>query len=406
MRQVRWPNAPLPLRLSPRAFWLGGGALALLGILAVLSAPFHDYVDFPQFWAAGRTVGTPDLFDGARHQAWQLAHDVPPSWWMYPPGSAWLFVPFSVWSVPLGFWLHALVMAGCVVACGWLGGRVFGLDRRVALLLAFAWTPSMSSAISGQNAALALLLCLVAIEGLRRGNDGLAGLAIGLLLYKPSLALPLLALLALRLRWRALPPLAVCAAAWYLAGVAAAAGEWSWPGHWLSSLGDYYPGDTAFNVVRAISTPGVVQGLGAPGWLALALGAAIGLAAVPRLVRAPIVEAGAGALAVGLAVSPHALNYEGALVLPILLWALGGSGSGIREPARTRLVVGACLIAPGYLVAEAVGLSILAPLVLAAALIWIFGWWRFDGRAPAAAAARAAGAAPTIPATAAPGARP
>ncbi len=388
------PDAAIPLRLSPRVFWLGAGALALLGILSVLSSPFHDYVDFPQFWAAGRTVGTPDLFDGSRHQAWQQAHDIPRSWWMYPPGTAWLFVPFSIWPLPVGFWLHALAMTACVAASGWLGGRIFGLDGRVALLIAFAWTPSMSSAIAGQNAALALLLCLAAIDGLRRGNDGLAGLAIGLLLFKPSLALPLLGLLMLRLRWRALPALMACAAVWYLAGVVAAAGEWSWPGHWLSSLGDYYPGDTAFNLVRAISMPGVIQGLGGSGWLALTLGAGLVLAALPRLLRAPIAEAGAGALIVGLAVSPHALNYEGALMLPILLWALGGSGSGLGEPARTRLVVGACLIAPGYLVAEAVGLSILAPLVLAAALVWVFGRWRFDGREPIGDRVLAPGARP------------
>ncbi len=389
LRDLTLPDAVVPLRLSRRRFWLGAGALALFGILCVIGSPFSKFVDFSQFWSAGRTVGTPDLFDGYRHIAWQLAHGVGLGWWMYPPGAAWLFVPFSIWPLPVGFWLHALFMVSCVAVSAIIGARIFGLDRRVALIMAFAWTPSMSSAIAGQNAAMGLLFCIIAIEGLRRGNDGLTGLGVGLLLYKPTLALPLLGLLVLRLRWRALLVVAGCTVAWYLAGVAAAAGEWTWPGHWLSTLSDYYAGDTAFNVVRTISMPGLLQGLGVPSAAALGLGVVMVVLAIPRLVRAPIVEAGAGAVLVGLAVSPHALNYEGVLVLPALLWAIGGSGTGIREPARTRLVVGACIIAPEYLCSETVGYSILAVITFVGALIWILGLWRMKDSRPVEAPSQA-----------------
>jgi hypothetical protein len=377
------PDVPIPLRLSRRQFWLGAGVLGLFGIVVIVGSPLCRFVDFSQFWAAGRTVGTPDLFDGDRRVAWEQAHGLGLGWWVYPPGAAWLFVPFSIWPLPVGFWLHAAFMAGCVAASGILGARIYGLDRRVGVLMAFAWTPDMASAIVGQNAALGLILSLIAIEGLRRGNDGLAGLGVGLLLYKPTLALPLIGLLVLRLRWRALLVVAGCAGAWYLAGVAGAAGDWSWPGRWLSYLGDYYEGDTTFNIVRMISTPGVLQGLGVPSVVALSVGAVMVVLAVPRLIRAPIVEAGAGAMLVGVAASPHALNYEGALILPALLWALGGSGTGIREPARTRLVVTACIIAPEYLCSETVGLSILAAIAFIGAVVWIFGLWRAEtGREP------------------------
>jgi len=125
----------------------------------------------------------------------------------------------------VGFWLNAIVMIGLVAASGILGARIYGLDRRVGLVAASAWTPCLASAIAGQNAALALFFALLGIEGLRRDNDSLAGTSVGLLLYKPTLAMPLIALLILRRRWLALPIVAIAGLGWYLAGVAASAGD-------------------------------------------------------------------------------------------------------------------------------------------------------------------------------------
>jgi hypothetical protein len=375
VRHVALPEGAIPLLISRRRVWLGGLALACFGLVLIPGGPLCNYVDFPQFWAAGRTVGTPELFDPARRMAWQAAHGLGGGQWVYPPGSAWLFWPFGLGPMVLGFSLHAAVMVGLVAVAGVLGARIYGLDRRVGLLAAFAWTPCLASAIVGQNAALGLAFSLLAIEGLRRDDNALAGLGAGLLLYKPTLALPLLGLLLLRRRWAALLVAAACAGGWYLAGVGATAGDWRWPAQWVASLRDYYELDTDFNVVRAISIPGLLQGLGVPSAVAWAVALGLLGLAVPRLLRAPIVEAGAGACLVGLAVSPHALNYEGALILPALLWALGGSGTGISEPARTRLIVAAYIIQPEFLISDSVGLSILAPIVLVGSVIWILGLW-------------------------------
>lgn len=381
---VRLP-AYIPLRIPARIFWSAAIGLGIFGLVWISASPFYSFIDFPFFWAGGRTVGTPDLFDPALRVAWGDAHGMYLSPWVYPPGVAWLFVAFGLWPLAVGFWLHAAANVVLVAASGLLGARVYGLDRRVGLAMAFAWTPCIASAIYGQNAPLALFLSLLTIEGLRRDSDGLAGLGAGLLLYKPTLALPLLGLLLLRQRWRALLVVAVCGAGWYLASVAAAAGDWGWPGRWMASLGGWYASDTAHNIVRTISLPGLLQGLGAPAAVALGLGLVMIVIALPRLARAPAVEAGAGAVLVGLAVSPHALNYEAALLLPALMWAVGATSSGLSEPARTRLVVAAYLLAPEYLVSETLGLSSLAVVTAAAALIWISGWQRFQhSREPAA----------------------
>jgi hypothetical protein len=388
LRLTETPAPPrLPLRVPPRLFWPAAIALGLLVVALVATSPFYGYIDFPYFWAGGRTVGTPSLFDPALRAAWGTAHGMYLSPWVYPPGAAWLFVPFGLLPLDLSFWAHAATMLALVAASGLLGARTFGLDSRLALVLAFAWTPTVASAIYGQNAPLALLFALLAIEGLRREDDRLAGLGAGLLLYKPTLALPLLGLLMLRLRWRALLVVAGCGAAWYFAGVAAAAGDWRWPLTWLANVGGWYTTDTAHNIVRTISMPGVLQGLGVPSVVALGLGVVMVALALPRLLHAPLAEAGAGAMIVWLAVSPHSLNYEGALVLPILFWAMGGGATGLREPARTWLLVGAFLLAPEYLVSETLGFSVLVLIAVVGAVAWIGGWWRvgpLPGMAPRA----------------------
>jgi hypothetical protein len=371
----RWPASIVPLRIEPGRFWLWALALAAISTVIVVGAPANGYIDFPQFWAAGRTAGTPDLLDTARHEAWQAANGLRQGFFAYPPGAAWLFVPFSLGPLAMGFWLNALAAVGLTGASGLLGARVYGLDRRIAVVVAFAWAPCMASAALGQNAVLALFLALLGVEGLRRDDELLAGVAAGLLLYKPTLALPLLGLLVLRRRWPALLVAALVAAGWFLAGVAATAGDWQWPAHWLDGLAAYYSLDTTGNAGKAVSLPGVLAGHGLVMPLALATGAAIVVAALPRLARAPLPEAAAGACLVGLAASPHSLNYEAALMLPAILWAI--SSRGLTEPARTRLLVPAYLLAPLYFLSTSVGWSILQPVVLVGAAIWIAGAWRF-----------------------------
>jgi hypothetical protein len=370
----RWPADIVPLRVDSSRFWLWALALVVISAVIIVGAPGNGYIDFPQFWAAGRTAGTPDLLDTARHEAWQVANGLRPGFFAYPPGTAWLFVPFAVWPLALGFWLNALAAAALVGASGVVGARVYGLDRRIGLTAAFAWAPCLASAALGQNAVLALFLALACADGLRRDDDLVAGLAAGLLLYKPTLAAPLLGLLLLRGRWRALVVAAVVAAGWFLAGVAATAGEWSWPAHWLDGLGGYYSVDTSGNAAKAVSLPGVLAGHGLATPLALAVGVIIVVAALPRLFRVPPEEAAAGACLVGLAASPHSLNYEAALMLPAILWAI--SSCGLGEPARTRLLVPAFLLAPVYFVSAVVGWSVLQPIVLIGALVWMWGGWR------------------------------
>ena len=368
----------IPLRIAGRRFWLWGLVFSLASAAVICNSPNVAFVDFPQFWAAGRTVGSPDLLDPARHGAWEVLHGIVLDFFPYPPATAWLFAPFAAFSLPVGFWLHALAMTALVGIGGILGARLYGLDDRVGMMGAFAWGPCMASVSFGQNAPLGLVFALLAIEGLRRDSYVLAGLGVGLLLYKPTLAIPLLGLMLLRRRWRALGVAAVVGCGWYVLSVGATAGDWAWPGQFVAGLGDWYHRTTAFNPAKATSISGVLIGYGAPAIVAWGISLAVVILSIPRLLKAPMVEAGAGACLLGLAVSPHSLNYEAVLALPAILWMLGGTGAGISEPARTRLIVAVYVAGLAHLISTWAGLSSVGVAVLALTAIWISGWQRFE----------------------------
>ena len=118
-----------------------------------------------------------------------------------------MLAPFAALPLDLSFWVHTAIMLVCAIAAGAVGARAFGLPRGVGVLSTLAWAPITGSIAIGQNVPLALLLASLAILGLIAerppGSRGgrLTAAAIGLLLYKPTLALPLAGLLVLRARW-------------------------------------------------------------------------------------------------------------------------------------------------------------------------------------------------------------
>jgi hypothetical protein len=367
---------PLPLRLPAGRFWLWAVGLCAISAIIVVGAPWNSFVDFPQFWFSARLVGTPDLLDPARQAAWEIAHGFGFREYLYPPGTAWLYAPLGSLPLAAAFWVHAAVIALIGITAGFIGSRAFDLDRRVALVATLAWAPTLAAAAAGQNAPLAMLLALVSIDALRRDNQVVAGLAIGAMLYKPTLALPMLCLLVIRRQWTALFVAMAVAVGWYFLGVAASAGDWMWPTDWLGFTAPFFAADTLQNVNKTIALPGLLMGHGVPSVVGYAAAVAVVVAASPRLFRSPIAEAGAAACLIGVVVSPHSLQYESVMVLPIILWAAGGTGQGIAEPWRTRLLVAAYLAAQLYLLTPVAGFSVLAVIAFAATAIWITGWQR------------------------------
>lgn len=406
------PADPRSSAAAPRvglgsALRLGAGRVRLwalglfgMGVVTIIGAPNNHWHDWGAIWSAGATAGGPDLVDAGRHVAWQAAHGVSQAFWAYPPAAAWLFWPLAQLPVGPAFWIQAALMLGCIAAAGWLAARVYGLTPQLAVLAAFAWAPATASIVIGQNAPFALLLAMVAIWGLATDRPWVAGLAVALLWYKPTLAIGFVALFVIRGRWRELAVAVAGGGVAFLLSVAAAGGDWNWLSVWLSGAGQWLPADAAGNADKAISLPGLLARLPLPGFVAVLGGAAVAVAALPGLRRAGIVEAASAACLIGLVAGPRAWGYEAALAFPFVCWVLAG---GVREPWRTRAIVSAYLLSLLWMFSWVTQISAVALVVLAAAAWWCWRWrpWGHavagGGAAGAAAGEAASGEAGTAP---------
>jgi hypothetical protein len=367
LRTRLWRVSLPPQRV--RLWWFGLAAVGLLPIGAALS---NGWGDWSAFWAAGGTVGTPSLMDSRLHAAWQVAHGLPADPWRYPPAFAYLFWPASALPIGLSFAINVGLMLALVVVAGMLMSRTFNLGRNVTVRLAFAWTPGLAAIVMGQNAPLAVVLAIWAIDALRRGGHLEAGLACGLLMYKPTLGLPLLGFLLLRRRWGSFLMALGVVAAGYLLSVAAAAGDWIWPVAWWDGMQPLLAGDLIFNADKTISLPGLIGRIaGLPSWLPYVAGAAVVLLALRGLVRAPIVEAASAVCLLTLVAGPRVWSYEAGLMLPVLAWSLSG---GLSEPWRTRLVLLVMSMGLLWMLSPVTIVSGVAVIVNGAMAMWLWRW--------------------------------
>ena len=364
-----------PLSLSPKRVRLWWFALAVIGLLPIGSAINNGWNDWSAFWAAGGTVGSASLMDSRLHIAWQTAHGLPGDYWRYPPGFAYLYWPASLLPIGLSFAINAGLMLAIAALAGLLLSRIFDQSTDLTVRLAFAWTPMLAAVGMGQNAPLAVVLALWAIDALRRDSQIETGLAIGLLMYKPTFGLPLMGFLVLRGRWRSVSIASVVVAAGYVLSVAAAAGDWLWPVTWWNGIQPYLAGDLIFNADKTISIPGLIGRIpGVPSWLPYLGAAAVVLLAIRGLVRAPVVEAASAACLLALVAGPRVWSYETGLLLPIMAWAIAG---GLGEPWRTRLIFIAVPLGLLWLVSPLTIVSGVAVITGAAMAMWLLRWRPF-----------------------------
>lgn len=354
---------------SPRRLVEWGVVLAIVGLVplrAVLGPP-HLVGDWMTFYAAGALAGTRALIDPSAFLAYLHAHGLKPSTFPYPPAFAYLYAPLAHLSILGSFAVNAIVMLGCAVAAGIVGSRIFPISMPLAILASLAWAPIGASITIGQNAALGLLLAMLAIGGLATERPILAAVPIGLALYKPTYALPLIGLLVIRRRWRELGIVAVVATLWYALSVLATAGDFAWPVQYAQMITAYYHADFLLNAFHTVSLPGTLERFGVSPIVAVAAALILLVCALPGLARCSAREAGAAACVIGLAVSPHAYAYDAAMALPMLLY-----GGAVSEPLRTRATASIYVLAAiPYPFAR---FSIETEIVLALALVWV--WMR------------------------------
>src|SRR5579884_676562 len=224
---------------SPRRAEKIGFALAclfaagvLLGTVYLLGGQSRGVPDFKMLYSAGliaRSYGLQRLYDPVLQQRLQLALSPGGRFLVYnhTPLEALLFWPLAA----LPFRLALLVWTALSLAAlgvFFVGLRYTGLRLHSPFHFAFgviAFVPLTAALGVGQDTTFLLPILLGGLLLLERGRETAAGAVLGLGLYRFEVMLPLLAIFALRRRWRLVAGAAVVAAlgllgSWALVGTA------------------------------------------------------------------------------------------------------------------------------------------------------------------------------------------
>ena len=188
------------------------------------------------------------------------------------------------------------------------------------LAVCLGFYPLFRGTTGGQNTALVLLCCAAAWRSLHDGREVPAGIAAGLLLFKPPLALPFIGGLLLARRYRAVAASAATGAV--LWGIGAALTGPGWVSAWTDALRFLDRVDTPANVQNFVSLPGVAEavfGIDSTAATVVGYGLALGVIALVSLrwLRGPVDPAAIVAITTvgALLMSPHALYYDAGLLV-------------------------------------------------------------------------------------------
>ncbi len=205
--------------------------------------------DFMAFYLSGRIIyedNGADLYEPLVQQNTQdaiLVHEKLEglSYYINPASVAVAYSVLARLPYRWAFYSHTLFMLACLFA-GILLLRPhlasLSLHWLVMGFLTACWLPMMHTITGGQNAALCFLLLSVAYAGTVERKQWLAGLALGLLLFKPQYAVPVLGLLLLRKRFVTTCVAAAVGAVQYIWGSLYCG--WDWPVKMADKLGGYY----------------------------------------------------------------------------------------------------------------------------------------------------------------------
>jgi hypothetical protein len=347
------PRTPLIERLTtPRRLLLIFGIIVFVTLAAQVRAvaqregAFYKSgevpvgADFFVFYSAGQIVASGDgeqLYDLDRQrveQARTLGTDEFDGFlpFAYP---AFVAAPYAVLARLPFLWAYAVNTALMLAATGAAIWRLRSVstivDNNPALvaLAVFASQPLVATNFGGLATAFSLFCFAGCYASLRGKHDATAGIWLGLLLYKPQLAVPLLLLLLWRGRWRVAGVAGLVGLGLGLMGAAVAG--WNWPRNFIDlARGDFYTNEARASGDRLISLLGVTEKtFGPKSAMAYGIAGSIALVIVALLIYAWRGAQPEGrhfplqfglAIAATLALSPHALFYEASLlIIPILL---------------------------------------------------------------------------------------
>jgi hypothetical protein len=341
--------------------------------------------DFPAFYGSGSIVADGDLdrlydFDRQLEAQLGLHHDAGALYFAYPPPVAGAYSLLALLGYVPAYVLHTLIMGAALVAAFLVIRPMLPATRPegpVIAAVAATFLPAFMAVTLGQNSAIVVLLVAASWRLARDGRDELAGLALGLLLFKPQYAVPLIGLYLVRGRWRLVGTSGLVAVGWWLAGVLMLGT--SWVGDWVSQVGDFNTLDAEINGANAISWLGMAEHvLGVSSTPALLVGGTLALATATWLVvvwrrsaddqlALPMAAASVGVLLI----SPHAMFYDATLLL-LGVAALAAAGHSLS----TRLLAIAWGLGAMHPLKEVAGITPVSLVVLGALAVVLHMWWR------------------------------
>ncbi len=237
-------------------------AIIILGIWAFTYVGYHISTkrlvnnqgvplggDFITFYFAGQIIqgkNGPAIYDPEYQKQVQNQILAPEEmkgllYFINPASVAVIYSLFSFLPYRIAFHTHTVIMVlffivGMLILKSQLKG--ISSDWWVAGMLGLVCPPMMHTIIGGQNAALAFCLLSWGYVATVTNQQGIAGLAFGLLLFKPQYAVPLLGLLLLRGKSKIFAVALLVGVGHYIVGALFCG--WDWPIKMLDSVSGLY----------------------------------------------------------------------------------------------------------------------------------------------------------------------
>lgn len=174
------------------------------------------YPDFTIFYTAGKCIlqgrgrqlyDLETQFAIQRDFASEVKHRENPLPYNHPPFEALLFAPLARLPYVAAYLVWAafnitLILGFCKLLRPWLPS-LLGFLPALPLLSMFAFFPVIMALLQGQDSILLLFLYGLVFSALATGRGFVAGLCLGLALFKFQLVLPFVVVLLVRRQWRA-----------------------------------------------------------------------------------------------------------------------------------------------------------------------------------------------------------
>ncbi len=395
-RMAYW--VPLLQRVYPRAV-LGALGCTLVVLLAG-GGSGRLGGDLPAFYGAGRIVLDGDvaqLYSHPRQHAAQqdLFPAAEPHSYLYFPYPPFVALPYALLALLPFAWAYAIhvgAMAACLAGAARMAARTLALpagSRNLLLAAGVTFYPLFRAVSGGQNTALSLLVIVAALALIERRRDTLAGLVMGVLWFKPQLAVTFAGLWLIERRPRAVLGTLATGVLLYAAGAALAGPGWpAW--WWREGVISFDGRDQMVNAANSVGFLGVAEAVFGTGTAAALVtgmtltGLSAGILAVMafRGESSTLWERGAAAAAGCVLLSPHAMYYDAGLVaLPLLVTVIRGTAT------ERAVALGLWAIAFLHPLAGALGVTPVFVSLVGGFLLSLRIYARASGPVPASAGA-------------------